>query len=169
MNPINLATKFLLREWRSGELYILIAVIIIAIAALSSISFYTDRVARALDNQATELLGGDLMINSPSAIPQTWIKQAQASHLNYSQIIYFPTVAVAGQQLQLVDVKAVTPSYPLVGNLRISNNINQSDQLTNSIPAAGTIWVAPSVLSLLPASVGSTITIGVQPFVISHI
>ena len=169
MNSLKLAIKFLMREWRSGELYILIAALIIAVAALSSISFYTDRVARALDNQATELLGGNLMINSAAPISTKWIKQAQSSHLNYASIIYIPTVVVAGQQLQLVDVKAITSSYPLVGKLRISSDINQVEKITNTIPAAGTIWVAPGLLSQLSVTVGSKITIGVQPFIISHL
>lgn len=169
MNSIKLAVKFLLREWRSGELYILIAALIIAVAALSSISFYTDRVSRALDNQATELLGGNLVINSQTPISQQWLTQAKLSHLNNSEIIYFPTVVVAGQQLQLVDVKAVTNSYPLVGQLRASTNINQAGQVINTIPSSGTIWVDPRLLSLLSVTIGSQITIGVQPFTISHI
>lgn len=169
MHTIKLALKFLLREWRSGELYILITALIIAVAALSSISFYTDRVTRALNDQAVELLGGNLVVNSATKIPSQWVRQSQVNHLNQTQIIYFPTVAVAGQQLQLVDVKAVTPSYPLVGNLRTKNNINQSDQINHGIPNVGTIWIDSRLLSLLNVTVGSKITIGVHTFTIAQI
>ncbi len=169
MHNIKLACKFLFREWRSGELYILIAALIIAVAALSSISFYTDRVARALDEQATELLGGNLVVNSAINIPSPWIAQAQLNHLKYSKIIYFPTVVVAGQQLQLVDVKAVTNSYPLVGNIHTKNNMNLPEQINYGIPSVGTIWVDSRLISLLNATIGEKISIGEQSFVIDKI
>lgn len=169
MQNIKLALKFLLREWRSGELYILVTALIIAVAALSSISFYTDRVAHALNDQAIELLGGKLVVNSSTKFPTQFISQAQANHLNSTQIIYFPTVAVASQQLQLVDVKAVTSTYPLAGNLRTKNNINQPELINHGIPSIGTIWVDARLLSLLNVTVGSKITIGVHTFNIAQI
>lgn len=164
-----LAVKLLLREWRAGELYILLVALIIAVTALSSISFYTDRIARALDTQASELLGGDLVVTSPNPLPPQWQEKAQSLNLQTAAILIFPTVAVAGDQLQLVEVKAVPTNYPLRGHLSITDNPNGAGQTTNNIPAPGTVWVDTKLLALLSTKLGSTITIGALPLSITHL
>ena len=52
------------RDWRSGELYFLLLALIIAVAALCSVGFFTDRIESALQRDANQLLGGDLVISA---------------------------------------------------------------------------------------------------------
>ena len=42
----------LAREWRAGELGVLIAAIVIAVAAMTAVTFFTERVSRAVDMRA---------------------------------------------------------------------------------------------------------------------
>ena len=57
-----LAGAYLARDWRAGELRVVALSLVIAVAAVSAVSFYTNRVAAAMEIQATTLLGGDLLL-----------------------------------------------------------------------------------------------------------
>ena len=52
MNSTALSGRLLLRQGRSGALWMLIAGLAVATAALSAVSLFTDRVGRALERQA---------------------------------------------------------------------------------------------------------------------
>ena len=60
MSALALAMRTLLREWRSGELGVLVLAITVAVAALTGVGFLVDRIGIAVDNQAGEVLAADL-------------------------------------------------------------------------------------------------------------
>jgi len=68
MTISGLGAKLLLRDWRAGELRALFAAILIATLCITSISLFTDRVERAMTNQASALLGGDSVLTSTKKI-----------------------------------------------------------------------------------------------------
>ena len=49
-------------DWRAGELGILAAALVIAVAAVTSVGFFADRVGQALERDAHQLLGADLVL-----------------------------------------------------------------------------------------------------------
>ena len=59
-----LSARLLARDWRAGELRVLVAALVIAIAAVTSVGFFSDRVRLALIEQANALLGADLIVVS---------------------------------------------------------------------------------------------------------
>ena len=50
------------RDLRAGELGLLLVALVIAVTSLTSVGFFTDRVAQALTREANQLLGGDLVL-----------------------------------------------------------------------------------------------------------
>jgi putative ABC transport system permease protein len=68
MNPIRLSWNFLRRDWRAGELQLLAAALVVAVAAIASVGFFVDRIKSALNLQARQLLGGDLVIVSTTPL-----------------------------------------------------------------------------------------------------
>ena len=60
MSALALALRTLLREWKSGELGVLVLAITVAVAALTGVGFLVDRIGIAVDNQAGEVLAADL-------------------------------------------------------------------------------------------------------------
>ncbi len=68
MNTFKFALMSLKRDWTSGELRLIGISIIIAVACLTSVNFFTDRVQRATEQQATELLAADLVLISSQKI-----------------------------------------------------------------------------------------------------
>ena len=52
----------LLRDARAGELRLLAAAMLIAVASLTAVGFFADRVRLALEREAHQLLGADLLL-----------------------------------------------------------------------------------------------------------
>src|SRR4026209_300254 len=58
----HLAWRQLGRDFRAGELRLLIGAVTLAVAALSAVGFFADRLNHGLTRDARQLLGGDAVI-----------------------------------------------------------------------------------------------------------
>ena len=67
--------RMLARDWRAGELRVLAAALAIAVAAITSVAFFADRVGQGLARDAHQLLGADLVLVSD----RPWSRQAAAA------------------------------------------------------------------------------------------
>ncbi len=160
MNASALAWRLLVRDWRSGELRILAAALVIAVAVTAAIGFFSDRLQRAMATQSADLLGADLVLRSPFPIPAAWLAQARALGLQENQSLQFPSVVLHGEHVQLAAIQAVRPGYPLRGTLRTAAAPYGAEQATRALPAPGEAWVEARLLPLLDAKVGDELTLG---------
>ncbi len=162
-----------LRDWRSGELHFLLGALLIAVAALSSVSFFVDRMRTGLQQDAHQLLGGDVVIRSDQPLDASWVLEAQQRGLQTAQTVVFPSMATTNAseppRSQLISLKAVSDAYPLRGNVRIAAAPGEADQAAGSIPAAGTVWVDADVLRGLGIDVGDRLQLGDHGFTVSHL
>ena len=60
MNALRFAFRALSRDWKSGELNVLLLAVIVAVAALTAVGFFTNRVSQAVTVQAAQVLAADL-------------------------------------------------------------------------------------------------------------
>ena len=101
------------RDWRAGELRFLLVALIIAVASLSAVGFFIDRMRSSLNRDAHQLLGADLLVNADQPIRADWRAEAQRRGLLLADTVTFPSMAQAGEGeqsvAQLASVKAVTP------------------------------------------------------------
>ena len=118
LDIIKQAFKGLRRDWRAGELRLIASAIIIAVASLSTVNFFTDRVRQATEIQATELLAADLVLRSSRPIDQDLVTQAHAQDLETTATTSFRSMVVVGDKLQMAEVKAIEQGYPIRGTLR---------------------------------------------------
>jgi putative ABC transport system permease protein len=169
LSNFRLGVRALRRDWRSGELRLLLLALLIAVAAVTSVGFLADRVGRALDRDAGQMLGGDLALQADEPIPAEFLAQAAARKMNTAQTLQFPSMAGSGKASQLVSLKAVSDGYPLRGELRLSNSVAGPVFPAGKTPAAGTVWVDAQVLGLLDVKVGDAIDIGDASMTIAHI
>ncbi|MEO6023000.1 MAG: FtsX-like permease family protein [Burkholderiales bacterium] len=169
MSVLRLALVMLWREVRAGEFRALAIALAIAVAALTTVSFFSDRVARTLDNEANQMLGADLIVIADHTIPENFLTQAASLGLSTSQTVVFPSMAVHGELTHLVDIKAVGVNYPLRGKLRTSSKQGEIERETNQIPSKVTAWVVPRILDLLRAKIGDRIELGAAQFTIAAI
>src|SRR5688500_20204033 len=112
---IRLAWRLLARDYRAGELALIAAAIVVAVASVTTVGFFTSRVQRALDQQANRLLGADIVIADTRPIGPALKSGAERLGLTTVSIMRFPSMAIRGERSILTDVKAVAPGYPLRG------------------------------------------------------
>jgi putative ABC transport system permease protein len=169
MKALRFSWRALQRDWRAGELKVLAAALVIAVASITSVGFFTDRVRVAMSRQAAELLAADLVVASARAAPADWEAQARALRVATVRVASFPSVVLAGDNAQLVEVKAVSDGYPLRGTLRISDTPFGAERAAQSIPTPGTVWVDARLLGALGLAVGARLDLGVARFTITQV
>jgi putative ABC transport system permease protein len=154
--------RMLRRDWRSGELRLLALALVIAVAAITSVGFFVDRLRLGLQRDAAQYLGGDAVLDSDHPIAAHWDADARAGGLRSARSLAFPSMAMAdaaGRDASvLVAVKAVTPEYPLRGALQVLDG-TVARTVTGG-PAAGTAWVDAPLLASLGLAVGDTLRLG---------
>ena len=154
-----LAARFVRREIVSGELSILALALLVAVTALTSVSFFSDRVSRALTTQATQLLAADLVLNGNQPTPTAIRQEAQRRGLQLADNISFPSMVFAQGQATLATYKAVSNTYPLRGALSV-RRVNGELQTGSLHPAAGMVWADARLLRKLGLKLGERITVG---------
>ncbi|MGB3289985.1 MAG: FtsX-like permease family protein, partial [Burkholderiaceae bacterium] len=160
LSTLRFGAQALRRDWRSGELRLLLLALLIAVAAVTSVGFLADRVGGALERDAAQMLGGDLALQADEPIPDDFLAQASALGLATAQTLQFPSMAGSGEASQLVSLKAVSDAYPLRGELRVSDAPAGAAVVASKPPSKGTVWVDAQVLGLLGVKVGDAIDIG---------
>nr|WP_242482227.1 FtsX-like permease family protein [Thiocystis violacea] len=152
--------RLLRQDWRSGELYLLSAALVLTVAAITAVGFFTDRVEATMERQGSALIAADLVLESSHPLTQDFAQEARARGLDIAQLVEFRSVVVAARGPQLVQIKAVDPSYPLRGELRLSDGLEAPDRAALSGPAAGEAWAESRLLRLLAVDVGAELGVG---------
>ena len=163
MKP-GLVLRLAARDWRAGELRLLLAAIVVAVAAVTAISLFVDRLQRALLTESTTFLGADRVVVSTRAIPDGFRAVARANGLRQTDVVAFPSMlfsddSAAARNL-LVAVKAVGPEYPLRGALRVADEPFGSDRAAAGVPARGEAWLDSRAFPILGVSLGDAVAVG---------
>ncbi|HVZ45461.1 MAG TPA: FtsX-like permease family protein [Ramlibacter sp.] len=170
-SPWSLGWRTLWRDLRAGELRLLIVAVTLAVAALTAVGFFADRLKTGLSRDARELLGGDAVIVSDNPTPQAFIDRAKALGLETISTQVFPSMARAadakGGASRLIALKAVPPGYPLRGSLTVADAAHPAHR-THDVPARGEAWVDAAVLEALGLDYGDTLQLGDATFGIAR-
>ena len=144
-----LAWRILSRDWRSGELRVLAVAIIMAVTIVTSIGLFVERLNGGMLDRSKDFLAADIALQSSRAVNTGWIDKSRELGLRDAQTLRFQSMVYAGDEMQLAAVKAVSSSYPLKGNLIISDQLNGAQRKVTSGPERGEVWVDSRLLSLL--------------------
>ncbi|WP_448677896.1 ABC transporter permease [Delftia acidovorans] len=159
-----LGWRTLWRDLRAGELRLLIVAVMLAVAALSSVGFFADRLQAGLQRDARQLLGGDVVVVGDNPTAPAFAERARAEGLQALETSSFPTMARAsdaqGGMSRLVALKSVPEGYPLRGSLRVADAPGAADRATREIPARGEAWVDAPLLESLGIGVGDMLLLG---------
>ena len=151
--------KMLLRDWRAGELRVLALALTVAVAAITSVAFFADRVGQGLARDAHQLLGADLVMVADQPWPREVAAQLERAGVQRAEAINFISMA-SGKESSLSGVKGVSENYPLRGRLRIAGAPGAPDAPAERGPAPGTVWLEERLVTALGAPVGSRIKLG---------
>ncbi len=159
-----LGWRSLWRDLRSGELRLLVLAVALAVAALTSVGFFADRIQGGLLRDARQLLGGDLVVSSDNPTPPSFAAKAKSLGLQSAANLSFPTMSRAeeakGGASKLVSLKAVEAAYPLRGRLQVAQAIDAQPQATRATPSKGHAWVDAALLEALGLAVGDHLLLG---------
>jgi putative ABC transport system permease protein len=159
-----LALTQLLRDLRAGELRLLLVAVTLAVAALSAVGFFANRLNAGLVRDAAALIGGDAIVSSDLPTPQPVLDEARAAGLLTARSASFPSMGRAddarGGATRLVSVKAVSEGYPLRGRLQLADAPLGAVREVAGAPQRGTVWVDPAILDSLNLRMGDALLLG---------
>ena len=169
MKTFRLSMRMLRRNWAAGELRVLLLALVIAIASVTTVGFFADRVLAALDRQANELLGGDLVLIADHPIPAAFAEAARGAKLAVAQTQTFPSMVSAGGAVSLAEIKAASDGFPLRGRLRIADGPDLRDHEVEGGPRPGTVWIGLPLAARLALKLGDTLNVGRAPLEVAAV
>ena len=159
-----LAVRQTARDFRAGELRLLIVAVMLAVAALTAVGFFADRINNGLSRDARQMLGGDAIVASDQPAPPTFAAKARELGLLTATTTSFPSMGRAleaqGGASRLVAVKAVSDAYPLRGRLSVTSGAGAPPQSLARAPEVGSVWVDPALLDALSLKIGDPLLLG---------
>ena len=167
-----LAWRQTARDFRAGELRLLMVAVTLAVAALSAVGFFADRINGGLARDARQLLGGDAIVSSDQPAPPAFAAKARELGLATATTAGFPSMGRAGEAeggaSKLVSVKAVSDAYPLRGRVTLAGAAGTPDSARSGAPERGSVWVDPALLGALNLRLGDTLLLGDARLRITH-
>ncbi|MBS0591867.1 MAG: ABC transporter permease, partial [Proteobacteria bacterium] len=172
-SSLQLAWRQAARDFRAGELRLLALAVLLAVAALTAVGFFADRLERGLARDARALLGGDAVIASDQPAPAELLARARELGLSTATSLSFPSMGRAPDELggaaRLVAVKAVSAGYPLRGALQLRAAPDAPVREVAGAPPHGEAWADPALLDALQLRVGDDLLLGDSAFKITQL
>lgn len=112
MKTLALAWRQLRRDLVAGDVRILFAALVLAVVAVTSVGFVTDRAERALVIEANRLLGGDVVVRGDAPPTDAVRALAAAPGLRVTETQEMQSMVRAGESLSLGDLRALGEGFP---------------------------------------------------------
>ena len=172
LQTVRQAWRMTARDWRAGELTMLLLALVLAVAALSSVGFLADRMRQGLARDGRQMIAADFVVRADHPVDTIFAAQARSLGLETAGTTIFPSM-ISGTSREplsrLAAIKGVTAGYPLRGALRIAPAPDTPDAPAQGIPAPGTVWVDPALLDALKTKVGGTVKVGTRTFTVAAV
>lgn len=163
-----IALRMLLRDWRGGELGVLLAALVVAVAIVSGITAFTTRLQNSLEQESHRFLAADRVIAGSWQQPEAWSEEADRRGLRRAETLTFPSMVYAGdEEMVLASVKAASDNYPLRGELLMSRQPFGEVERRTGGPRPGTVWLDSRLFPLLGIESGDRISLGDAEFEVS--
>lgn len=164
-----LAWQQLLSHWRAGDLRVMLMALVLAIAAITAVSAFSQRIYSHLHTQGGVLLGGDLVVLSDQPLAPAFAEYASGLGLQVTHTAEFPSMLVSGEHNQLAEIKALGAHFPLRGDFSVKLSTQQATQSLQHPPTPGQLWLEPSLLTVLGLALGDHVELGAQSFTVAGV
>lgn len=164
---IKLAWQQFIAQWRAGDVRVLLLALIVAVTAITGVTFFTSRIASHLSDESGLVLGGDMVMIADHSIPNSAINIAKSKGLVFTTTVEFPSMAIADGRNQLAEIKALNAGFPLRGNLTVQFNKNRKAILLQGIPNPGEAWIEPRLANLLSIGIGDSVELGATRLIVA--
>src|SRR5215469_11732546 len=169
MKALRLALRTLGREWRSGELGVLLLALIVAVAALTGVGFLVSRISAAVALEASAVLAADIRLGSPQPLSDDYFAEAARRGLRSARSTNLLSVVFNGDASQLSSIAAVTAGYPLRGQVLVASEPFAKGIPVSGIPAPGEVWPDSKLLAAIGGHVGTRLSIGAASFRVARV
>ena len=165
----NLAWRLFKHEARRGELTIILFAIILSVAAVLSLSLFSERLQGALVERSSQFIAADSQLRAADPISTEWLTEANSMGIETAEQISTRSMAFGEQQMSLVDLRAVGQGYPLKGDIKVANEPFGTPLITQQRPSPGEIWIDSRLFQLLDVKLGSTVYVGDSEFTVARV
>ncbi len=159
-SSLRLGWRQMRRDLAAGDIRILLAALVLAVVAVTSVGFLTDRAQRTLAMEANRLLGADAMVRADAPIDATVRRLAVAAGLKQAETVELTSMLRTGQALQLGDLRALGAGFPLRGAFGLAADSGAVPRPTQAVPARGTVWLSRDGASRLGVAPGGVVGVG---------
>jgi putative ABC transport system permease protein len=157
--------------WRDSRknrsrLLLFVSTIVLGIAALVAVYSFKDNLQRDIDQQAKELTGADLIVESRRAPAAAVIKKLnslgdeRSEERSFASMVYF----IKGEGSRLIQIKALTGAYPFYGEIETTPT-----SAAKSFQTGRNALVDQTLMLQFNAKVGDSVKIGELNFAIAGI
>ena len=168
-NLMKVALRLLWRDWQGGELRLLFIALVMAVTSVTGIALFTDRLERALLLESANMLAADRIVSGRGELPEAVLAEGQSRGLRTAQTLSFTSMAFSDSGNLLVAAKAVTDSYPLRGEVIITEEAFTRGRPIVSGPPPGEVWLEARALPALNIEVGDSVFVGEAELTVSQI
>ncbi|TDF41411.1 FtsX-like permease family protein [Alteromonadaceae bacterium M269] len=164
-----LAWRLFRHEARRGELTIILLAITLSVAAVLSLSLFSERLQSALTERSADFIAADRVLDSRKPVDPTWLENAEENGLNTAHQVYARSMAFANEQMSLVSLRAATPEFPLKGDIKTTDQPFGVGVVTEDTPKSGEAWVESRLFQSLGLELNSTIDVGDMTFTVTRV
>lgn len=162
--------KLLWRDWKGGQLNLVVSALVLAVMVVTAVSLFADRVERGLNQQISSFLASDLTVRGGIEISDDYRIKAAELNLQTADLALFRSMVFSGDNNHLASVKAVSNAYPLRGQVELSDNLEVGKLSKHSSgPASGEAWVEARLFNLLGIKIGDKIEVGYLKLTVTHL
>lgn len=159
--------RVVLRPWRDGAFRLLAGALGIAAFALTAMLLLRGELNDRFNQRTAEVMGGELVLDGSRAPEEEQWQLLEG--VETATMVRFPTVLVDEDQVMLVSVKAVSPSYPLFGQVAIADSRFGEVRRVPHGPPPGAAWLAGQGMDRMDLSVGDQVTVGKKALTLSAV
>ena len=164
-----LAWRLFRHEARRGELTIILLAVTLSVAAVLSLSLFSERLQSALTARTAEFIAADRLLDADYPVDQAWLTKAREMGLSTAEQVYTRSMVFGNEDMMLSDLRAAGDGYPLKGELKVADKPFQLGETTTQLPGPGEAWAESRLFQTLGLSVGDKIEVGDSEFVLKKV
>ncbi|MEK2140435.1 FtsX-like permease family protein [Vibrio parahaemolyticus] len=157
-SPNKSLVRWSLGEIRQGNLWPISVALVLVIASIFALSALASRMEQVIVKQGKDALTADAVFVSANPLSDSLLKSTE--QLERSVMTRFSTMAFSDNGMQLISVRGVDESYPLMGELVLDGN-------ESSRVKPNQLWLDERIMAQLEVTKGDNVTIGDADFTVS--
>ncbi|MBM9593243.1 FtsX-like permease family protein [Rhodobacteraceae bacterium MCCB 386] len=164
------ALRIALRELRGGVrgFRVFLACLALGVAAIAAVGTVRESIERGLEREAATILGGDAQVELTYRFAEPQERQWLEAQGAVSEVVEFRSMAVAGEDRALTQVKGVDAAYPLLGAVVLDPPMPLAEALDGAAGRPGAV-VDRVLVDRLGLDPGDTVRLGETDFLLSAV